>query len=220
MVGEIILDGKRYQVGAPVKTWEDYNPPLTFVGPPSVFWRRQSPNLVMWHWTAGENAATSTHATLKRRKLGVEFCIERDGTIVQYLDPVLWDPKDIGGRVGHRSISIEVANYGFAMRDQPIPKRGRDRQTDIERLHGVRKRLARFYPAQVTSIAALTKVLCSVIDIPMVFPREPSGDLAFRVLKSRELVAFRGIGGHFHKTIYKFDPGLQIFRDLEYLEVR
>jgi hypothetical protein len=111
-----------------------------------------------------------------------------------------------------------VANYGFRMRGQKIPTRGKDRIVDDERIHGVKVRCARFSPDQLVSIAEVTKVLCAELDIPMVFPREPSGEIAFRVLTAKEQRSFKGIMGHFHKTTEKFDPGFHIFRELSHLE--
>ena len=192
---------------------------MTFKSKRGTTRRALKPNLIIWHWTGGENSAQTTYHTLINRNLGVAFCIDRQGVIYQFLDPVLYDPKDTGGRMGRRSISIEVANYGFRARGQRIPTRGRDRATDEERIHGVKVSCARFYPQQVESIAALTKVLCAELEIPLVFPREPTGQVAFRELDSEEKYVFRGVIGHFHKTDHKYDPGFQIFRDLEHLEV-
>jgi len=190
---------------------------MTFVGKKNTLKRELPPDVVIWHWTGGENSAETTYHTLLNRNLGVSFCIDREGVIYQYLDPVLYDPKDTGGRIGRRSISVEVANYGFRLKRQPIPGRGKDRILDDEVIHGAKVRCARFFPDQITSIAALTKVLCVELDIPMVFPRE-AGSIALRVLTPKEQRAFKGIIGHFHKTTEKYDPGFHLFRELEYLE--
>lgn len=191
---------------------------MTFVGKKNTWKRELPPDLIIWHWTGGENSAATTYNTLINRSLGVTFCIERDGTIYQFLDPVLYDPRDTGGQMGRRSISLEVANYGFRLKGQRIPTRGKDRILDDERIHGVKLRCARFFPDQINSIAALTKVLCVELGIPMVFPREPDGSIAFRELSRQEKRVFQGIIGHFHKTDQKYDPGFHIFRELEYLE--
>ena len=218
VVREIILGGKRCAVDAPAVTWEQSG--LTFVGKPNTKRRVQKPDVVIWHWTGGENSAATTYNTLIQRSLGVSFCIERDGTIYQYLDPVLWDPQDVGGAMGKRSISIEVANYGILLPRHPGPSRGRDRVVDDEVIHGQKVRCSRFYPVQISSIEALTITLCSELCIPLRFPREKSGEIAYRALLPREARVFTGVIGHFHKTDKKFDPGFQIFRDLESLEQR
>lgn len=222
--GEIILAGKRCPVGAPVKLWSDFDPPLTFVGKKNTVKRTVPPDLIIWHWTGGENGPETIWNTLINRNLGVSFAIDRDGdenmpsTIYQYLDPLEWDPRDTGGQMGKRSISIEVANYGFRGKGQRIPTRGRDRIVDEERIHGVKLRVARFYPQQVNAIAALTKVLCLECGIPLKFPREADGTLALRELTNPEKRRFKGVISHFHKTDQKYDAGFWLHRELEHLE--
>lgn len=220
MAGDVILGGKKYAVDAPVKvlTWEDHG--LTFAGAVNTRRRVQKPDLIVWHWTGGENSAFTTYQTLMQRDLGVSFCIERGGDIYQFCDPVVWDPQDMGGASGKRSISIEVANYGFQLRGGPGPARGLDRQVIVERIHGARVRCASFYPIQVSALASLTKTLCDALGIPLRFPREADGSIALRLLRAKELRGFSGIIGHFHKTDQKYDPGFQIFRDLGSLEQR
>ena len=191
---------------------------MTFVGKKNTWARELPPDVILWHWTGGENSAETVYHTLINRSLGVTFCIDRDGVIYQYLDPVKYDPRDTGGRVGRRSISLEIVNYGFRLKGQSIPTRGKDRIVDDEIIHGAKVRCARFFPAQLDSTAALTKVLCEELGIPRVFPREPNGEIAFRVLDREERRVFRGIMGHNHKTTKKYDPGWHIFRELEYLD--
>jgi N-acetylmuramoyl-L-alanine amidase len=215
-VGKIILDGKEVEVGAPVLTYRDHG--MTFVGKKNTLKRELRPDVIIWHWTGGENSAETVYHTLINRNLGVTFCIDRNGVIYQFLDPILYDPKDTEGKVGRRSISLEIANYGFRMKGQPIPTRGKDRILDDEVIHRTKVRCARFLPDQITSVAALTKVLCAELGIPLAFPREPSGEIALRVLTPKEQRAFKGVMGHFHKTTEKFDPGFHIFRELGHLE--
>jgi hypothetical protein len=218
MEGEIILNGEVASVDAATRLWPEHK--MTFEKAPNVRPRKQPPSIIIWHWTGGENSAAGTYGTLINRGLGVAFCIDREGVIWQYCDPVKYDPRDTGGAIGLRSVSIEVANYGFRLRDQPIPLRGQDRATDDEKIHGVRLHVARFYPQQIYSIAALTKSLCRNLNIPMRFPRETDGSIAYRVLTNPEKRKFRGIMGHFHKTKQKYDPGFDLFRQLEHLEVQ
>ena len=214
--GKIVLDRKLVEVGAPVHPWTEHG--MTFDEAPNVKPRTQVPDLIIWHWTGGENSASGTYGTLINRNLGVSFCIDRDGIIWQYCDPVIFDPRDTGGAIGRRSISLEVTNYGFRLKKQPVPRRGKDRIHDDERIHGMKLRVARFYPRQIDSIAALTKVLCSELNIPRKFPREKDGTIAFRELTNHEKQSFKGIIGHFHKTRKKADPGFHLFRELEHLE--
>jgi len=190
---------------------------MTFVGKKNTRERELHPDLIIWHWTGGENSAETTYHTLINRNLGVSFCIDREGVIYQFIDPVKYDPRDTGGQMGRRSISIEVANYGFRTKGQKVPNRGKDRILDEERIHGVKLMCARFFPCQIDSIAALTRVLCSELGIPLDFPREVNGDIAFRALTKEERRAFKGVIGHFHKTRQKYDPGFHVFRELSHM---
>lgn len=221
MGSEIILDGQKYPVRldkAQVRTWHDHG--MSFVGKKNTWRRVKTPNLVILHWTGGENSADTTYHTLLQRSLGVTFCISRSGDIYQFLDPVQYDPRDTDGEMGLRSISIEITNYGFRMPRQVIPSRGRVRPIDMEFIHGQKVPCARFFPIQIFSVAVLLKTLCSVLSIPLAFPREKDGSLALRLLRPEERRTFRGVIGHFHKTTNKFDPGFDLLRRLDPLEVR
>lgn len=215
--GEIILDGQRYGVSAKTCLWTEHG--MTWTRAPNVIARELEPNIILWHWTGGENSAETFYGTLINRNLGVTFYIDCDGLLWQFVDPVIYDPKDTGGGIGRRSISIEVANYGFLW-PQPKTKTGRgsDRVVDAERIHGQHIEVARFYDHQVTVVAALTKVLCSALNIPLRFPRDDSGAILTGEMPPRMARSFTGVAGHLHKTDQKYDPGLQIFRDLEHLE--
>jgi len=188
---------------------------MTFVGKKNTWERKFRPNLVLLHWTGGENSADTTYRVLINRNLGVTFCIDREGVIYQFLDPLKYDPRDTGGLIGQRSVSIEIANYGFVLKRQKAPKRGRDRTVDDEIIHGAKVTCARFYPVQIESVVALTRVLCDKLSIPFDFPRERNGSLALRELTRLEKASFKGVMGHFHKTDKKYDPGFHIFRELE-----
>lgn len=191
---------------------------MSFVGKKNTWKRVKTPNLVILHWTGGENSAATTYHTLLHRSLGVTFCIDRGGDIYQFLDPLLYDPRDTDGEMGLRSISIEITNYGFRMPKQPIPSRGRVRKIDMEFIHGQKVPCARFFPDQIHSALALARVLCGALSIPFALPREKDGTLALRLLRPEERRSFRGIIGHFHKTTDKFDPGFHILREIERAE--
>lgn len=228
-VGEIILEGKLYQVGAPVLVWHDHK--MTWTKQPNVVARVIDPSLIIWHWTAGENSPQGFYGTLNNRGLGITFYVTRGvdeetgepmkiAPIIQYVDPMIYDPRDTGGGMGRRSISIEIANFGFLPLGKKKKGRGSDRILDRVRIHGQRLDVARFYPQQIIAVAALTKVLCQVLDIPMVFPREADGSIMHREMTNSEKRSFKGIIGHFHKTDKKADPGYYIFDELGYLEAR
>jgi hypothetical protein len=216
-IGKIILDGKEVEVGAPVVTWNEHG--MTWTKTPNVIPRELDPDLIIWHWTGGENSPEGFYGTLNNRGLGITFYITREGFIYQFADPCVFDPKDTGGAMGRRSISLEIANYGFLVpRGKDKTGRGSDRVVDRGiRIHGVKYDVARFYPQQIHTVAALTKVLCEELGIPRQFPREKDGSLALRELTNQEKRSFKGIIGHFHKTDQKADPGYHIFHELEYL---
>lgn len=210
----IILGGRPTAIANPSENHREHE--MTFDGMKS---RLKRPDLIMWHWTGGEGSAATCYHTLLNRGLSVSFFIDRDGKIWQFADPLFWDPQDTGGQIGTRTVSIEIANYGFRRKPEHIPRRGRDRYTDTEKIHGVKIDVARFYPAQIDAVAALTKVLCRELEIPIRFPRE-DGELILRRMTWGEMAAFTGIVGHFHKTRKKLDPGFQLFRELEHMEIR
>jgi len=216
--GEIILDGKKVAVDAPVVTWEDHG--MTWTKPPNVVARELPPDLIIWHWTGGENSPEGFYGTLNNRGLGITFYITREGYIYQYADPVIYDPKDTGGGMGRRSISLEIANYGFLWPTGKLKTgRGADRVVDQGvTVHGTIYNIARFYDHQITTVAALTKVLCRELEIPMVFPREADGSILHREMTNKEKRGFKGIIGHLHKTNQKVDPGYHIFDELGHLE--
>lgn len=215
-MGSIIVGGKQVECGSLVKGWEETG--MTFAGKANTIKRVGKPNLIIWHWTGGENPASGMYTTLITRRLGVEFCIDRDGVIWQFVDPLVHDPQDTSGKIGHRSVSIEIVNYGFVPKGELIPPKGRDRILDDDTIHGVKLRVARFWPDQLTAVENLTKALCESLNIPRKFPREKNGDLALRLLTPNEQKTVTGIIGHFHKTTEKYDPGFHIFRTLQRLE--
>jgi len=212
----IILDGKKRECKSTVKTWEEHG--MTFEGKANTCKRVEKPSLIIWHWTGGENPASTVYETLIRRRLGVEFCIDIEGIIWQFVDPLLWDPQDTSGAEGHRSISIEIVNYGFAWKKSEVPVKGRDRIVDNETIHTNKLRVARFWPDQITAVENLTITLCDSLNIPKKFPKDKNGKTALHVLTPEEQKNFTGIMGHFHKTTQKFDPGFHIFKVLEHLE--
>jgi len=221
--GEIILDGKKVEVGAPVVTWEQHG--MTWTKAPNVIPRELDPDLIIWHWTGGENSPGGFYGTLNNRGLGITFYVTRErqgdyAVIYQYADPCIYDPKDTGGAMGRRSISLEIANYGFLWPRGKVKKgRGSDREVvEGRRVHGVKYNVARFYPWQVNSVAALTKRLCVELGIPMKFPREADGALMKREMTNPEKRSFKGIIEHAHKTDKKVDCGYLLVEELEHLE--
>jgi hypothetical protein len=209
----IILNGKKHNVDGVITKNHVDDHHMGFEGKPGTIPRASLPNIIIWHWTGGENQAETVYNTLIGRGLGVEFCVDREGVVWQFVDPIKFDPKDTGGGIGHRAISIEIVNFGF-MPDGQLPKgKGADRPRIEEVIHGSKVTVASFYPAQIKAVFSLTRTLCAALGIPAKIPMEKKGGIALRVLTPVEQRAYVGIMGHFHKTTEKYDPGFQIFRD-------
>lgn len=231
-LGKTILNGRLCDVDAPVKTWYDHG--MCFNEASRTLPRRQKPDIIMLHWTGGDNGPRCVYDTLVHRGLGCTYVIDREpdknhnettwseqlACIYQMADPVLYDPRDTGGLIGKRSVSLEIINYGFRFRNQTIPRKGRDRNVNVETIHGKRLNVAQFYPHQVRTVAALIKTLCRELDIPLRFPREKDGSLIERVMTIKEQHNWTGIMMHFQKTTKKTDPGLWLPRQLGHMEER
>jgi len=170
---------------------------------------------VVWHWTGGENEPPRVAETLRKRKLGVEFAIGRDGKVYQFCDPLLVDTAD-AGILNARSVGVEVVCYGFAggwtwdpiraMRVPLVPLRGRDRETYLATTHGRSVRTAKFYPPQVAAALGLADALSAALGIERDVP--PSSQTT--AMPRAALVGpqrFRGHLGHYHVSEHKRDPG-------------
>lgn len=201
----MIIGGKSVHCEFEVLTWRDTG--LSFGPGRGGQRRRHTIDLVVLHWTGGEGDVGQVHRTLTQRGLGVEFFIDAHGRIYQYADPVDVDCQDVGGWHGHRSVSIEIQNYGFRMFGK-VPRAGRHRPTRWERIHNVPLKVADFWPAQVDAVDTLCRALCPALDVPLQLPPTMGR------MKSAELNAYRGLVGHANLTMWKADPGLQIFREL------
>lgn len=209
MGNALVVSGKSYPVCVPVKLWTETG--LEFrAGEGFNKRRRRDIDLAVWHWTGSENKPTVMARTLKRRKLGVEFAIDRDGTIWQFCDPVIVDTAD-AGRVNARSVGTEIVNYGFRRRGKPIPASGKKRTIYECTLNGRSRRFAHFLPQQIAAALVLADVLSTALPIPRAVPTDPTGDwLGVRVLPKELLDDFKGHLGHFHVSERKSDPGLDL----------
>lgn len=172
----------------------------------------------VWHWTGGEGDPIVVAETLRRRKLGVEFAIARDGALYQFCDPCVVDTAD-AGILNSRSVGVEIVNYGYAggwtfdpvraVRVPLVPKLGKDRETYEDAIHGKTVRHADFYAVQNATAMALAQVLSDVLPIPRVVPLDAAGFIR-RALTPAELSGFKGHLGHYHITTAKRDPGTRL----------
>jgi N-acetyl-anhydromuramyl-L-alanine amidase AmpD len=114
--------------------------------------RPGQPRLIAWHWTGGKTSAGCV-ATLKKSGLSVHYTIDDDGTIREHADPLRVVTQHVkrvpmkGGAlsINNASIGIEIAHKGFA----PSFAGARWQREEYEStVHGVKRRLLRFTPAQ------------------------------------------------------------------------
>lgn len=132
---------------------------------------------------------------------------------------VLFLPTTVGDAPGDAPTFAKLRTPGFvplAARDEPI--RGL--------IHGRELVQYDFTPQQYAALGRLTATLCRVLPrIRPVFPREPDGRVAPRVLSAEELARFGGVLGHYHLTEAKIDPGPafdweRLARELQRLGIR
>ncbi len=216
MRGNLIIGGRPFQVsGAIVLTWNDHG--VQFCAGEGHNKRRVLDiDLCVWHWTGGENEPLVMVDTLRKRKLGVEFAISREGVIYQFCDPLDVDTADAGWLNG-RSVGVEVVNYGVRSwkRGWLVPKRGRDRATYEATIQGGPKNtIARFYPAQLTAVNALARALSSALAIPRQVPRDSSDLVVTHQLPLQLLAQYRGHLGHSNIDRNKRDPGPELLQEV------
>ena len=79
------------------------------VGTARVKRRASCVDLGVLHATGGEGPAKQVFRTLSARGYSVEFCLDRDGLVWQFLDPLAHSAAHTGG-LNARSLGIEVVN--------------------------------------------------------------------------------------------------------------
>lgn len=201
--GAVVVDGKVWPCATEVKNWERTS--LQFKPPHGARWRKEPADLIVLHFTAGEETPEGLYRVLQERGLGIEFSII-DGVIYQHCDPTKVDTFDAGS-VNRRSIGIEIRNCGVA----PLPKKAADRGTYEATVNGHKFTFAKFYGPDLKAMADLCDTLTEAGRIPRVYPTKPA------LLTPEGLARFKGVLGHFHVSSIKIDPGLQPF---EYLKAR
>jgi len=205
----IIISGCRYPCLAPVLTWHELNVEFK-AGEGYNKRRKRDIDLVVWHWTGGEGSPSTVVRTLKRRKLGIEFAIGRDGVIRQYCDPIEVDTAD-AGRFNSRSVGVELVNYGFTMRNRPIPRLGKKRPVYQCILQNRQRSFAHFTSNQLVEGLALANTLSDALSIPRQVPVDEEYLMVLgRTMANEEADSFKGHVGHFHLSERKSDPGFDL----------
>jgi len=189
-MGAIILDG----VAVEVPGFDVRQDPM----PIGLSDPRTKPikRLVLHHDAA--LSAKSCKAILQKRKFSTHFCIDNDGTIVQFFDPakrVSWH----AGIYNATGVGIDVSNaveLKWASRYTP-------RRAEVEqRIHGIKIRGLAPYVLQQRALEALCCVLCRELGVPGQVPLTTAGEPLLSLLGPVP----SGIIGHLHLTTKKWDP--------------
>jgi hypothetical protein len=200
--------------GVQVSTWLDHGVQFR-AGEGFNRRRRDDIDIACWHWTGAENGPLQMAETLKKRKLGVEFAIDRDGRLYQFADPLVVDTADAGS-INSRSVGIEIVSYGVRSWDRAwlLPKHGELRATHRELLQGSVRTVADFFPPQTATACALAHALSAALPIPRKVPLTVDGTIIPTALAPEKLRRYRGHLGHFHVSAQKLDPGRRLLEDI------
>ena len=143
-------------------------------------------------------SADGCRAALDSRKLSTHFCIDNDGTIVQYLDPLIATAWAMNAQ-NATGISIDFSNAcEVRYADRYHPPRGLAKQT----IQGSAVTWLALYPCQIDACAELVRVLCRETGIDPVVPLGPDGNAVLHCLSPVP----KGVIGHLHCNPQKYDP--------------
>jgi len=217
MDGSIIVgDRKLVAYDQRVRTWHDSGLTFDLKHAPR---RQQDPRLIVLHWTASERpdnaGAARLHESLRARGLSVEFAITNDGTIHQFVDPVIQRGRHCS-RLNPYSIGVEVSGLGWAAKPGRVP-RGDTTKRDVytDRVHGWRTEFYDYLPSQHNAVRELCELLWIAYPaLPRAVCLEP-----FERWSTETLLARGGVCGHLHgawltKKHPKCDPGTAPLRRL------
>ena len=205
--GLVVIGPRAHRVMVPTHTFlDDFELGTTRTRP-----RRRPPHQVLIHYDV-TYSAEATHRVLARRKYSTHFCIDGDerGTIWQYHDPATavtlhGGSSDEGHNMNSGSIGVDLnnpADVRYAPGDER--RRGRARGQTTSVIHGHRYQQLKYYPEQIASLAELLQLLEHVFGIPLVCPRDESGQPIHTVIQGAH--RFEGVLGHYHATRRKRDP--------------
>ena len=171
------------------------------------------------------------------RGLSVHFLLDVDGTIYQTCDlrETCWHASQANGRsvgveianIGAYPVSSAAETlegwysideegpflqyppwYGeTGIRTPDFVARPRQRERVRGFAHGAEFEQYDFTPEQYASLAALSRTLSEVLDIPLAVPRDAEGRVRTDALSDEEFRAWSGLIGHQQLTTRKTDPG-------------
>jgi hypothetical protein len=192
--GYIIVGSERWPVyGAEVQTWLDTG--LTFDHDHAPL-RTQDCRLGVLHWTGGGKrvglrGATKIHGTLQARGLSVETAVTDEGTIFQYVDPLVQRCRH-ASRVNPFAFGVEASGPGWIARSL-LPTRYLGRERYRGTVHGWTTTFLDYFEDQHRGVLALANALVEPLGIPASVMAEP-----FERRRNRELRQFKGWCAHLH----------------------
>ena len=170
-----------------------YEHGMLFAPPHGCRWRTERLRQVVLHWTGGEGSARQVYDTLRRRRLGVHYVVDRGGAV--------WHMADVAsvatyhaGRANGCSVGVEIVCCGVGHSD---------RESYKAQIHGRTIEVCDFYPHQITSVVELVDQLCDQYDIRR--------DVQRATTRVSGIEDYEGVCGHYHWSKRKIDPGPQIF---------
>ena len=175
--------------------------------------KKRTPRMVVTHWDVCLSA-DSCKRVLEKRNISTHFCIDNDGTIVQFVDcnDIAWHAGI--RKVNNTSIGIDLSNAYYTKYQNTYVKRGHGERpvlTDTQ-CHGrTLKPHLGFYPVQIEAYAALLDALAKRYDIMLQCPVSDDGRLITTVYENAKNARYNGVVCHYHLTNRKIDvAGLKL----------
>lgn len=171
----------------------------------------RKPSMFVVHWDACLSSA-SCASVLVQRGLSVHFCIDNDGTIYQLVD--CDHIAAHAGTVNGVSIGVEVSDAFYTKYQPWYEKNGFGKRPVLKNTKvngGVIDEHLGFYPVQEEALKVLIKTVCTHYGIPMVVPKDSSGNMANGEVPDVVSGKFAGVVCHYHVTKGKIDcAGLKL----------
>lgn len=179
----------------------------------------RNPRMFIVHW----DVLLSSHATynvLMKRGISVQFGIDNDGTIHQWMDAedIAWHA---GSRiVNNRSIGVEISNAYYLKYQEHYENKGfgsrpiwRNKQVHGKTLEP----FLGFYDVQIRALEALIEAVhFAYPTISLQVPKERNGQMSLGVHSEVKKGRFSGIVNHYHVTERKIDcAGLDLEQIVE-----
>lgn len=204
----LIIGGKVVPCSQPVYNWNDHG--LKFKLGKGTRKRTGPIDLFINHYSAGEGSYKTLFNVLESRGLSCDFCIDAQGNIYQFSDPLELVTFHAGDQ-NNRAIGVEITSYGYRSNASDIPSAGRNRKTHEATIHDKKLKMASFYEVQHKAALALNLAVCGALSIPKVMPTKDGLKVTGDVLTDKQLKNFSGIIGHLHCSDKKIDPSIEIF---------